>query len=106
MIHLERSLETRARRQAIWATSSRFMHIDEFAPKVKSVDALTNDPVGVGLKRHCHFEAETSLVHGATDWQPNIGYRERLSEMSAMPLTDAHPSMAIEPISATQSKVI
>ncbi|SMO56174.1 SRPBCC family protein [Ruegeria faecimaris] len=106
MIHHERSLDIDTRPEDIWAILSRFMHIDDFAPQVTSVDALTQGADGVGSKRRCHFENGTSLVEEVTDWQINRGYRVRLSEMSALPLTQAHAAIAVEPLANNQSRVV
>jgi ligand-binding SRPBCC domain-containing protein len=51
MIHHERSLTIDAAPDAVWAVLSRYMHIDEFAPQITSVDALTDGEAGVGSKR-------------------------------------------------------
>ncbi|WP_214652608.1 SRPBCC family protein [Ruegeria lacuscaerulensis] len=106
MIHFERSLEIDASPEAVWAVLGRFMNIDEFAPQVKSVDALTDGQNGVGSKRRCHFENGTSLIEEVTDWQTNRGYRVRLSEMQAMPLTEAYAAITIETLANSQSRVI
>lgn len=47
MIHYERALEIDATPEAVWAVLGRYMHVDEFAPLVKSVDALTSGEDGV-----------------------------------------------------------
>ncbi len=106
MIHHRKRLEIDARPESLWAILSRFMQIDEFAPQVASVDALTTGPDGVGSKRRCHFENGTSLVEEVIDWQVNKGYRVRLSEMPAMPLTQAHASITIEPLANGHSRVV
>ena len=46
MIHSERTLEIDDTPDAVWAVLGRFMHIDEFAPLIKSVDALTTAKTG------------------------------------------------------------
>ncbi len=97
MIHHERSLEIDATPEAIWAVLSRFMQIDEIAPQIAQVEALTRGTNGVGSKRRCYFENGTSLTEEVTQWDPNQGYSVRLSEMSAMPLTEAHAAIAIAP---------
>ncbi|WP_170427120.1 SRPBCC family protein [Ruegeria arenilitoris] len=106
MIHHERSLSIDAQPYAVWAILSRFMHIDDFAPHVTSVDALTKGEIGVGSKRRCHFANGTSLVEEVTEWHINKGYRVRLSEMAAMPLTEAHAAITIEPLAGGRSRVI
>ncbi|WP_170414741.1 SRPBCC family protein [Ruegeria atlantica] len=105
MIHRERSLDVNARPDEIWAILSRFMHIDEFAPQVTSVDALTTGDNGVGSKRRCHFQNGTSLVEEVTNWQINQGYSVRLSEMPAMPMHEAHAAIAIQPVTGTHCRV-
>ncbi len=81
------------------------MHIDEFAPQVKSVDALTDGEDGVGSKRRCHFENGTSLVEEVTEWEDNRGYRVRLSDMAAMPLHEACAELSVEPLDSKRSRV-
>lgn len=106
MIHHERHLEIDARPETLWAVLGRFMHIDELAPAVTSVDALTQGADGVGSKRRCHFENGTSLVEEVTSWTENKGYSVRLSEMDAMPLTEAHAAIAIEPLLGHRARVV
>ncbi len=105
MLHQERHLDINARPNEIWAILRRFMHIDEFAPQVISVDALTAGSDGVGSQRRCHFANGTSLVEEVTDWQVDRGYTVRLSQM-AMPLREAQAAIAITPLSDTRSRVI
>jgi len=97
MIHFERTIEIDASPDDVWAVLNRFMHIDEFAPLIKSVDALTDGEDGVGSKRRNHFEDGTSLVEEVVAWEANRWYhRVRLSEMSAMPLHEAYADVAVE----------
>jgi hypothetical protein len=68
-----RTLEIDATPDAIWAEIGRFMQIDEFAPFVTSVDALTAGENGIGSKRLNHFDNGTSMVEEVTQWRPNHG---------------------------------
>ncbi|WP_166417796.1 SRPBCC family protein [Cochlodiniinecator piscidefendens] len=104
MIHHERSLTIDAAPDTVWAVLSRYMHIDEFAPQITSVDALTDGEIGVGSKRRNNFANNTSLVEEVTHWQPGKGYTVKLSEMAAMPLKEASSEIRISPIGG-QSKV-
>ncbi len=106
MIHIERNLKIDTQPEVIWNILNRFMHIDDFAPQVMSVDALTDGENGIGSKRRCHFENGTSLVEEVTNWEANRGYQVRLSEMSAIPLTEAHAAIAIQPLTPGKSRVI
>lgn len=94
MIQRKRSLDINARPEQVWAILSRFMHIDDFAPQITSVDALTTGADGVGSKRRCHFANGTSLVEEVTDWQVNRGYTVRLSQM-ALPLHEATAAITL-----------
>jgi len=105
MIHGERSLEIDAPPEAVWAVLSRFMQIDEFAPQIASVDALTEGEDGVGTRRRNNFENDTSVVEEVTAWQPDRGHRVRLSEMTAMPLHEANAELSIEPLENDRSRV-
>ncbi len=95
MIHFERSLKIDAAPDAVWAVLSRFMNIDEFAPEIVSVDALTDGDIGFGSKRRNHFKNGTSLVEEATSWRPGEGYTVKLSDMAAMPLHEASSDVRI-----------
>jgi carbon monoxide dehydrogenase subunit G len=106
MIHYERTLEIDAAPDAVWAVLSRFMHIDEFAPLVKSVDALTGGEDGIGSKRRNNFDNGTSVVEEVTEWKTNRSYRVRLSEMAAMPLHEAYADISVEPIDSGHSRVM
>ncbi len=66
MIHHARTLEISDTPEAIWDVISRYMHIDEFAPFVKSVDALTTGEDAVGSKRRNNFTNGTSMVEEVT----------------------------------------
>ncbi len=98
MIRYERQLEIDATPEAVWAVFGRFMHVDEFAPLVKSVDALTNGEDGIGSKRRCHFDDGTSVVEEVTEWNANRGYRVRLLELTSMPLHEAYAELSVEPL--------
>ena len=104
MIHFERSLTIDASPDAVWAVLSRYMHIDEFAPQVTSVDALTDGENGVGSKRRNHFANGTSVVEEVTSWKPGTGYTVQLSDMAAMPLHEASSEIRITPTDG-QSRV-
>ncbi|MEM7060970.1 MAG: SRPBCC family protein [Pseudomonadota bacterium] len=104
MIHFERSLTIDATPDAVWEVISRYMHIDEFAPQITSVDALTDGDVGMGSKRRNNFANGTSVVEEVTDWRPGSGYTVRLSDMAAMPLHEASSEIRIAP-SGGKSKV-
>ena len=62
MMHLERSLELNASPDMVWAELSRFMHINDIAPEVASVDALSKNETGVGANRRCNFANGSSMV--------------------------------------------
>ena len=105
VIHHERTLKIEAAPDAVWAVLGRFMHIDEFAPLVKSVDALTDGEDGVGSKRRNNFDNGSSMVEEVTEWEANRGYRVRLSEMSSMPLHEAYSDVSVEPVDNGHSRV-
>ena len=105
MIHLERTLDINAAPDAVWAMVGRFMHIDEFAPQVTKVEALTDGDDGVGSTRRCHFENGDSVVEKVTEWDDGRRYRVQLSEIDNMPLHEMHAGFAIEPLAGGRSRV-
>ena len=105
MIHHERTLVIDAKPDAVWDVVGRFMHIDEFAPLLKSVDALTDGENGVGSKRRCHFEDGSSLVEEVTEWEANRSYRVELSDTASTPLREANAKLSINPQSSGRTQV-
>ncbi len=105
MIHFERTLEIDSTPEAIWAVLGNFMHIDEFAPEIVSVDALTDGEDGIGSKRRNHFKNGGSLVEEVIEWEPNRRYRVQLSDMASMPLHEAYSAMSVEPTRNRRSLV-
>ena len=105
MIHLERSLEIEATADDVWEVLGNFMHADEFAPEIDSIDALTKGADRVGSKRRSNFTNGSSLVEEILELEPERRYhRIQLSEMSAMPIEDAYSRMYVEPMGKGQSK--
>ncbi|WP_284377212.1 SRPBCC family protein [Amylibacter marinus] len=105
MIHHSKELEINASVETVWATLARFMHIDEFAPYVTSVDALSVNHDGLGAKRRCHFDNGTSLVEQVIAWSSNHSYRVHLSEMDAMPLIASEAEIKIQALDAGRTLV-
>ncbi|NKB54618.1 MAG: SRPBCC family protein [Rhizobiaceae bacterium] len=105
MIHHERNLEIDATQDEVWAVICRYMHIDEFAPFVTSVDALTEGEVGLGSLRRCHFDNGSSLDEEVVEWQPNRGFRVRLTDLDPMPLNEAFAGISVEPLGDNRSNV-
>ncbi len=71
------------------------MPIDEFAPQITSVDAVSNGEIGLGSTRCTHFANGTSVVEEVIDWLPGIGYRVKLADMASTPLKTAHSDISI-----------
>jgi len=105
MIRHQRTLTIDASPDAVWGVLKRFMHIDEFAPLVKSVDALTTGEDRVGSKRRCNFEDGNCVVEEVTVWEDNHRYRVRLSETEPMPLKEAYAELSIAPAGPEQTSV-
>ena len=105
MIHFERSAELDATPEDVWGEISRFMHIDEFAPQVTSVEALSDAQSGVGAVRRCHFENGGSMVEEVLQWEPNSRYRVKGAELDPMPLTDMEAEIALAPIGGGRTRV-
>ncbi|MEM7117550.1 MAG: SRPBCC family protein [Chloroflexota bacterium] len=106
MIHFERTLEIDATPDAVWAVLGNFMHVDEFAPEIVSVDALTNGQDGIGSKRRNHFKNGTSLVEEITEWEPaKRRLRLQMLDMEAMPLHEGYSAMSVEPTDNGRSLV-
>ncbi|MEM7188271.1 MAG: SRPBCC family protein [Pseudomonadota bacterium] len=105
MIHHQRTHVINAKPEAVWAVLSRYMHIDEFAPQVTKVEALTAEQGGIGAKRRCHFKDGNSMAEVVTAWDEGRRYRVRLSETQPMPLKEGEAEIAIRPEGAGQTHV-
>lgn len=105
MIQFQRAHVINATPDSVWAVLGRFMHIDEFAPLIESVEALTDGEDGMGSRRRNHFANGTSVVEEVTGWEVNQKYCVRLSEMDAMPLHEAHAEISVEPVDDVHSTV-
>ena len=105
MIHHQRTMVIDGKPEAVWDVLGRFMHIDEFAPLVKSVEALTDGKDRVGSKRRCHFDDGGSMVEEVIQWEVNRGYRVLLSETEPMPLRQAFAELSIKPHGSDQTHV-
>jgi carbon monoxide dehydrogenase subunit G len=104
MIHNQRTREVDATPQDVWAVMGRFMHMQEFAPRIQTIDALTESEDGVGARRRCNFEGGGSVVEEVTEWEDNWKYTVRMSEAGTMPLKDAYVELSVEPIAEGRSQ--
>lgn len=105
MLHLHRDITINAKPDAVWAVLSRYMHIDEFAPFIDKVDALTDGENGVGSKRRNHFSNGDSMVEEVTGWKPNHSYAVRMSEMGTSPITEASSIISVKRVDGNRSSV-
>lgn len=94
MITTERSIDIEAPADRVWAVLGRFMHIDDFHPRVSKVDVLSDATTGVGASRRCHFKDGTSVIEKVIDWQDGRAYRAELSEFS-LPLNKAIATLKV-----------
>ena len=105
MIRLERTRDLKATPDTVWAELSRFMHMDDIAPMVTSVEPLSSELSGMGAKRRCHFENGSAMVEEVTEWEPGRGCRVRSSELDSMPLHEMVAGIAVTPKGADGSTV-
>lgn len=105
-MHFHRDHLIKADSNDVWAVLGRFMHIDEFAPEIASVDALTTGDDQVGSRRRCTFKNGGDIVEEVTEWKEGRGYRVRLSETDPMPLKEGFADIRLEPAGAGQTRVV
>ena len=104
MITIARTIDIAATAEQTWAILGRFAHIDEFHPRVRRVDVLSEATSGVGASRRCHFKDGSSVVEKVVDWQEGRSYSVQLSEFS-MPLNKAIATFAIAPLAADRCQI-
>ena len=95
MIHKERTVDIDATPEQVWAVLGRYMHMHDFAPRIVSIDALTEGPDGVGSQRRCHFADGSSVVEEVTEWKENSHYTLRLIDTGPMPVKDGHATLSV-----------
>lgn len=105
MTHRSCMVEINATPQDIWAVISRYMHIDEFAPFVKSTDALTSGDNGVGSKRRNNFENGTTMVEEVIVWTPDSLLRVEASEFGTLPFRAVEAEISLVPLHNGRTKV-
>lgn len=105
MIHRARSLEINAMPEVIWAELARYMHVDEFAPFVVSVDALTSGDDGLGSTRRNNFANGTSITEEVIEWVPNRKMGIKGSEFGTLPFRSADAIISLAPASRGKTKV-
>ncbi len=105
-MHFYRDHLINASADDIWAVLGRFMHIDEFAPEIASVDALTEGAGQIGARRRCTFKNGGDIVEEVTDWKDGQGYRVRLSETDPVPLKEGFADIWIEPAGKGKARVV
>jgi len=106
MINRTRSLEINATPEALWDILGRYMHIDEFAPFVKSVDALTDGEDGVGSIRRNNFENGTTMVEEVIEWQPHRSLRVKGSEFGSLPFREVIATVSLSPLGKSRSNAV
>lgn len=106
MIHFQRQLTIDATPEEVWLVLGRYMHIDEFAPMVKSVDPMTTGDIGLGSQRRCHFDDGNSMVEEVVSWEPMKGYRVHLQETDPMPLKRGYAEITLRPEGSGRTRVV
>jgi carbon monoxide dehydrogenase subunit G len=104
MLEIERTLDIDATPEKAWAVLGRFMHIDQFHPRISKVDVLSEAQTGTGARRRCHFKDGSSVVEEVIDWQEGRSYRAQLSGFS-MPLNTAIARLAVEPLGEGRARL-
>ena len=104
MITTQRTLDIDASAPKAWEVLGRFMHIDDFHPRVTKVDVLTTEVTGKGARRRCHFKDGSSAVEEVVDWQEGRSYQVALSGFS-LPLKQAFATLSVEPLGNERARL-
>lgn len=105
MITKARTIEVDATPPQVWAVLGRFMHIEEFHPRVTTVDALSETKTGVGAIRRCHFKDGSSAVEKVIGWKEGASYEVALSEFT-LPLKQLFATFSVEPVTPDRSRLV
>ena len=104
MIHVEKALEVNTTVERVWSVLGRFMHIDEFHPRIAKVDALSAQHTGVGARRKCTFKDGTSAVEEVVGWREGESYTFELSGFT-LPLTKAVATLGVTSLGADRARL-
>ncbi len=104
MIQVEKTLEVNAASAKVWSVLGRFMHIDEFHPRIEKVEALSEAQSGVGARRKCTFKDGSSAVEEVVGWQDGESYTFELSGFT-VPLKKAVATLGVTPLGADRARL-
>ncbi|MBQ4848106.1 SRPBCC family protein [Pseudoalteromonas sp. MMG005] len=102
--HTEKSLKVNIPAHKVWQVLADFSGIEKFATTIKSSSIVGNKTSGLGAKRKCTFDNNSSLVEEVIDYQEGQGYRMVISDHS-LPLESMYAEMKVKAIDENTSEI-
>lgn len=102
--HTEKSLKVNIPADKIWQVLADFSSVEKFATTIKSSPIVGEITSGLGAKRKCTFDNDSSLIEEIIDYQEGEGYRMVISDHS-LPLESMHAEMRVNAIDENSSEI-
>lgn len=102
--HVSKSLRVNVPSEKIWEVLNDFSSVERFATTIKSSPIVGDKKSGLGAKRLCTFENDSSLVEEIIDYQEGRSIKVEISDF-ALPLKSMHAEMGVEKIDANSSEI-
>ncbi|TPH13972.1 SRPBCC family protein [Litorilituus lipolyticus] len=102
--HTEKSLKVNVPANKVWQVLEDFGSIEKFSTTIKSSPIVGDKACGLGAKRKCIFDNDSSLVEEIIEYQEGQGYRMAISEHS-LPLKTMYAEMRVTAIDNNQCEI-
>jgi len=102
--HIEQTIKVNVPAAKIWQVMGDFSSVEKFATTIKTSPIVSDISSGLGAKRLCTFNDDSSLVEEIIEFQEGQGFKMVLSEFS-LPLKSMHAEMRVKEIGANSSEL-
>jgi len=102
--HTENTIKVNIPAAQIWQVLADFSSVEKFATTIKSSPIVSDIKSGLGTKRLCTFNDDSSLVEEIIEYQEGQGFKMELSEFS-LPLKSMFAEMRVKEIDANTSEL-
>jgi len=102
--HCEKTLKVNVPADKVWQVLEDYSGIEKFAMTIKSSACVNDISSGLGAKRSCTFNDDSSLVEEIIEYQVGQGYTMDISNHS-MPLKSMQSEMKVTAIDENSSEI-
>jgi len=102
--HTKKKIEVNVPAGKIWDILADYGKLEMYATGIKSSSILGDINSGLGAKRLCTFQNDSSLVEEIVEYQDNSGYKMKLSDHS-LPLKSMYSQIHVKQINESRSEI-